>query len=98
LPFSFTRHATIRARQRGIGSDRLDAFLSLADTEAPVGSGCVALSISRRLKRDRDIRAAFGPMLDRIADLALVMAEDGSVVTVMHDHGHAAARRYRRAH
>lgn len=95
---SMTRHASVRARQRGIDGDRLEMFLALADVDVPVGDGCVALSISRRLKRDRDIRAAFGPMLDRVADIALVMGEDGTVVTVMHDRGHGAARRYRRGH
>ena len=98
MPLTLTRHAAIRARQRGIGAAMLDAFLSLADAEAPVGGGCIALSISRSTKRDRAIRAAFGPMLDRIADLAMVLAEDGSVVTVMHDRGHGACRRYRRMH
>jgi len=99
MPHRFmTRHAMIRARQRGIGEERLEAFLALADVDSPVGGGCFALRISRRLKRDRRIRKAFGPMLDLIADLALVMADDGSIVTVMHDHGHAAGRRYRRPH
>ena len=90
---SMTRHAYVRARQRGIDGERLDRFLSLADIDVAVGDGCVALSISRRLKRDREIRAVFGPMLDRIADLALVMGEDGTVVTVLHDRGRGAARR-----
>ncbi len=92
---ALTRHAARRARQRGIGGDLIDAFLSLADWETPVGSGCTALSISRRLKRDPDIRAAFGPLLDRIARLAMVMAPDGEVVTVMHARGETG-RRYRR--
>ncbi|MCC6920724.1 MAG: hypothetical protein IT548_16120 [Alphaproteobacteria bacterium] len=99
MPHRFmSRHAMVRARQRGIGEERLEAFLALADLDAPVGGGCIALRISRRLKRDRRIREAFGPMLDLIADLALVMAGDGSIVTVMHDHGQASGRRYRRTH
>lgn len=95
---ALTRHATIRAQQRGVPYEVLDALILHADMEAPVGSGCTVLRFSRERLRDRDLRASLGATADRLGSLAVVLCDDtGDVVTVLHDHGGAEGRRYRRA-
>jgi hypothetical protein len=97
--FAMTRHASIRANQRGVTHDMLDALIAYADFEASVGGGCTVLRLSRDRLEDRDLRASLGSSADRLASLAVVLADDtGQIVTVLHDHGSAEGRRYRRAH
>ena len=94
-----TRHAIVRANQRGVTHRMLDALIAWADVEAPVGGGCTALSFSRRRLKDRTLRDELGAAIDRLASLAIVLRDDtGDVVTVLHDLGGGAGRRYRRAH
>jgi hypothetical protein len=94
-----TRHAQARACQRGIPHHVLEAMLMHADFEAPVGDGCTVLRITRRQLQDRDLRAGLGATADRLSSLAVIVADEtGEIVTVMHDHGRAGGRRYRRAH
>jgi hypothetical protein len=94
---SLTRHASVRAQQRGVPHRVINALATWADVEIPVGGGCVALSLSRRQMSDRGLRASLGAELDRLAGVALVADETGAVVTVLHDCGGAGGRRYRRA-
>jgi hypothetical protein len=97
--FALTRHASVRANQRGVTNNMLDALIAHADVEAPIGSGCTVLRFSRERLRDRELRASLGPSADRLGSLAVILANDtGKVVTVMRDHGGSEGRRYRRAH
>jgi len=97
--FCLTRHANIRASQRGVTHDLLDALIAYADFEIRAGGGCTVLRCSREGLRDRELRASLGPKADRLASLAVVMADDsGEIVTVLHDHGRSCGRRYRRSH
>ena len=89
-------HAKTRANQRGIYHEMMDAVLSHADHEIPVGDGCYALQLSRRQLRDPKLKARIGSCFDRLAGLVLVCCSGtGEIVTVMRDCG-PAARRYRR--
>jgi hypothetical protein len=94
---ALTRHATLRAQQRGVTHAMLDALIHNADVEAPVGGGCTVLRLSRERLMDRALRASLGPMADRLETLAVVLADEtGEVVTVLRDHGGREGRRYRR--
>ena len=96
---ALTRHASLRANQRGVTHAMLDALMAHADIEAPVGSGCTVLRFSRERLMDRDLRASLGSTADRLKSLAVILADDtGNVVTVLHDHGGAEGRRYRARH
>lgn len=44
----FTKHATLRAQQRGIRGVEVNLVFEFADIETPVGSGCLRISISTR--------------------------------------------------
>ena len=97
---AMTRHARTRANQRGVRHDCIRAVLDHADVDAPVGSGCSALSLSRRrlddLSRERRLRAG---LIERLGGLTLIRCDDtGDIVTVMHRDEGGRGRRYRRAH
>jgi len=93
-----TRHAAVRANQRGVNRATVDAVIAWADVELPARDGCTVLRFSRERLADRDLRATLGPLADRVCSLALVVAGDtGRVVTVLHDHGRPQGRHYRRA-
>lgn len=97
MALQLTQHASIRANQRGIPHGVIAHLLDHADVETRVGSGCVALSLSRRRLKDRDVKTSVGRDLDRLRNLAVVCdPADGSIITVLHEHG-ARARRYHRA-
>jgi hypothetical protein len=97
-PTRLSHHAAVRANQRGVTRATLDAVIVYADVELPARDGCTILRFSRERLADRDLRATLGPLADRVGSLALVVAGDtGQVVTVLHDHGHAHGRHYRRA-
>ena len=97
MGLQLTNHASIRANQRGVPHGLIEQLLAHADIETRVGSGCVALSVSRQRLADRDVRRSVGPDLDRLRNLAVVCDTlDGSIVTLIHQHG-SRARRYHRA-
>jgi hypothetical protein len=97
-PTRLTRHAAVRANQRGVTHQTVEAVFAWADVELPAGDGCSVLRFSRERLADRDLRATLGPLADKVCSLALVVAGDtGRVVTVLHDHGRPHGRHYRRA-
>jgi hypothetical protein len=98
MTMSLSRHAAIRANQRGVPHALLQNLIDHADVETPVGGGCFALSISRSRLQEEDIRLSFGSAIDRVAGLAVICDGDyGAVVTILHARG-PVGRRYRAAH
>jgi len=92
----FSNHARWRAQQRGIRSADLVLLLFGADREAPVGDGCIAISISRG-RRGELVAEGYPPStVERAAKIAAVESPDGDIVTVLRPRGHRG-RRYRRA-
>ena len=91
-----TAHATIRANQRGVPHHLIDLLLENADIDAPIGSGCRLLRISRQRLRDRSVRRAIGAEADRMGRLAIIWSDDAAaVVTVLHHYEGRAGKRYR---
>jgi hypothetical protein len=91
-----TRHAAVRANQRGVTHEAVQAVIAWADVELPARDGCSVLRVSRRRLTNRALRATLGVLADRVRSLALVVAGDtGEVVTVLH--GRPVGRRHRRA-
>lgn len=96
LTNALSNHAKIRANQRGIYHEMMDALLRHGDHEVSVGDGCYALQLSKRQLRDPKLKARIGSCFDRLAGLVLICCSGtGEIVTVMRDCG-SAARRYRR--
>jgi hypothetical protein len=92
---TFSSHAGQRARKRSFRRVYLELLLFGADCEAPVGSGCIALSISRR-RRGELVAEGYPPgIVDRAAAIAAVEGADGQIITVLRPLGRRG-RRYRR--
>lgn len=97
MALQLTQHASVRANQRGVPHGLISHLLDHADVETRVGGGCVALRLSRRRLKDKDVKRSVGRDLDRLRNLAVVCnPSDGSIITVLHEHG-SRARRYHRA-
>jgi hypothetical protein len=96
--FSLSRHAETRSRQRGVSHTLIEALIQFADMEGPAGCNCTFLRVSRKGLSDPVLRERIGGDIDRLGSLALVLGEDGEIVTVLHDRGGSGGRRYRPAH
>jgi hypothetical protein len=66
-----TRHAAVRANQRGVTRQTVEAVIAWAGVELPARDGCSVLRFSRERLADRDLRATLGPLADRVCSLAL---------------------------
>ena len=96
--FSLTRHARNRAQQRGVPYALIEAVLSHADRNTPVGGNCTAFLVSKARLKDRKVRQTLGADADRLCGLFVVCADEtGEVVTILHNAGGAKGRHYRRA-
>jgi hypothetical protein len=92
-----SNHAETRAKQRGVGRKTVRTLIDLADFEVPVGGGCVAIRLARAQYSDADVCRDLRGAMDRIKKVILIVDEcTGAVVTVLHDHGTARARIYRK--
>lgn len=97
--FALTRHAAVRANQRGVPHHLIDALFANADVDAPIGGGCRLLRVSRERLRDRAVRRALGAEADRMARLAVIWSDEaGAVVSVLHHFDGRRGRRYRATH
>ena len=89
-----SRHASMRARQRGIPNASIRFLLLHADREVPAGSRCTALTVSRRLSDLLISQGESAELVNRARRIALVVGSAGRIVTVMHQAG-TRSRRYR---
>lgn len=97
--FTLSSHAKLRANQRGITHKMIGDVIAYADIEAPAGSGCTVLRVSRERLKDRALKAELACNPDKLSSLAIVWSEDSAeIVTVLIDHGRAKGRRYRKPH
>ncbi|NQU58433.1 MAG: hypothetical protein HQ513_14465 [Rhodospirillales bacterium] len=95
MHITYSNHAEVRAKQRGIRFETIELIASLADRRTRTPGGTVALSISEKAQQRwidgglpaADISRARGVVI--IAD-----AKTNEIVTVEHSHG--KKRRFRR--
>jgi hypothetical protein len=89
---NLSRHAQIRLQQRGLRLTDVEAIVTNADVETPIGSNCVLLRVSREVSRSFRTE-------DRLSRLGVIWSEDhAQVVTVFPIRGGSAGRRYRARH
>lgn len=78
-----SRHASVRQQQRGIRRDVLELAIAFADDEQRARGGCCSLGLSRREANHLAFDGAVDSTLLRQATkLRVVLARDGTVVTV----------------
>jgi hypothetical protein len=88
-----SKHAMLRARQRGISQRQIDAVEKYADVEQQRGGGRVSVYISKEGLERLGPRTPEGVSTDRLKGLTLLQAADLTCVTVAR---HRRARFYRR--
>src|SRR5262249_5888960 len=89
----FSRHATLRAQQRGITPTQVDAVLRYADMETPRGHGCAALWISKHELGQLGPFTPEGVSTDRLQDVTVLQSGDQACITVFRNR---RSRLYRR--
>src|SRR4051794_36590175 len=91
-----TRHAAIRARQRGVSVRLLDVLIAHADCELHAGAGCSTLRLSRHAAGSLVTEGVVTP--DEAARMSRVVAIDGrrGIVSVLRAAAGRRGRRYRR--
>jgi hypothetical protein len=90
---TFSRHATIRAQQRGITPAQIDAIMRYADMECPRGAGCISIWISRKELRRLGSSTPEGVSIDRLQGVAVLQGDDDTCVTVVRNRSSKAYRR-----
>jgi hypothetical protein len=97
MGYALSNHAAVRTQQRGVPHHLIDALMSYADFEAPVGGGCTVLRMSREQLNDPDLADRLGADRERLRGLSIVWSErTGEIVTVVRPRSGPAGRRYRR--
>jgi hypothetical protein len=89
----FSRHATIRAQQRGITRAHIDAVIGYADMEVRRGNGCASIWISRRELRRLGPSTPEGISTDRLQGLTVLQSADQACLTVFRNRKSKAYRR-----
>lgn len=97
MDIAYSKHAAVRSQQRGVGRHLIEALMTYADYDAPVGGGCMVLRMTRDRLNDPDLAASLGADRERLRDLSIVWSErTGEIVTVLRPRRGRAGRRYRR--
>lgn len=91
-----SHHARRRSQQRGIPLSLVENILDHHDRDAAVGNDCRVLRVSRNAARTFAATGGDRQTADRLPGIAVVWSDrTGRVVTIIHDGGNRAARRYR---
>jgi len=88
-----SRHAMIRAQQRGITAAQIEAILGYADMEASRGNGCASIWISRNELRRLGPRTPEGISTDRLRGITVLQSGDRACITVFRNQTSKAYRR-----
>jgi hypothetical protein len=88
-----SKHALIRARQRGISLDQIDAVARYGDVEHVRGGGCVAIYISKKTLKGLGPRTPEGVITDRLRGVTVLQSSDLGCVTVFRNQDSRAYRR-----
>ena len=96
MELTVTDHAVKRMAQRGVRPSTVQTVIQFGDGQIPVGDGCVSISVSRETACDLAKEGEISPtMVDRMANLVVVVANDNdAVVTVVRPKNRKAARSY----
>lgn len=94
---TISNHARLRMAQRGIAPDAVLCVLRYGDIEAPAGSGCHELRLSRRSAEGLRLEGLVGICCaERAARTALIVSADGAVVTAYPKAAAAPVRKSKR--
>jgi hypothetical protein len=77
----FTKHATVRAQQRGIRGAEVNLVFRFADLEVPVGSKCYRWSISSRELADLKAQGFMTPAEAEKCQRLAIITDGQSIIT-----------------
>lgn len=78
-----SKHGSVRAQQRSVGSDVVDFVLTHADLEGPAGMGRSCLGVSRRAGLKALEAGAPMDLVEAARLTSLVVSPDDTIVTVL---------------
>ena len=78
-----TRHATVRAQQRGVSAAVLTHVFRFGDLELPAGGGCCSLEISADMALSLMSDGLPIDEIEAARRVVLIVGERGAIVTVM---------------
>ncbi len=82
LPPELSRHAAIRQQQRGKTSRTLEIVYTHHDISLPATGQCMAVQISRRMKREL-IAEGYAPQeIEAASRTTLILSSDEQIVTI----------------
>lgn len=91
-----SNHARHRCQQRGVSFNVIESILANHDLDAAIGDECRVLRVSRDAAHSFALVTGDRQTAERMPNLAIIWSDrTGRVVTVIHDGGNRAARRYR---
>lgn len=91
-----SRHARQRSQQRGVPFSLIEAILDHCDRDSYIGDNCRVMRVSRAAARSLSRSGGDRQLAERLPNLVLVWSDrNNQVVTVIHDNGNSASRRYR---
>ncbi len=90
-----SKHATVRAQQRGIRQSVLDLILSLGDRKVRVAGGLWAVSMSNHRAAELRRAGVSAQEIERVQGINAIVNLDRMVVVTV-EHAVADGRRYHR--
>ena len=82
--YPMSRHAALRAQQRAVRLKIISFILDNADIRRRAGRGCVQFQISRHELGRMAKSGVPAELVERSSGVALVVAQDETIVTVKH--------------
>ena len=96
-----TEHSRMRCQQRGITPNVVRLILEQADVIRHIGKGARCLHMSRQRLGSLRHELGSSQMIDRAKGVMVIVGDNNSIVTAMHDvgrSGNAYRRQYRNGH
>jgi hypothetical protein len=82
-----SKHATVRAQQRGVTLAQIEAVIRYGDMEALRGGGCSSIWISKKELERLGPCTPEGVPTDRLQGLTVLESEDATCITVFRNCG-----------
>ena len=99
--FRTTKHSEARIRQRGLRASQVQRLVELADLDVSVGPNATAIRLSRKASAEAIADGLSPAVIEKLTGKAVVLADDGAIITVAHLYGRKSSsytRRDRRAY
>jgi hypothetical protein len=94
MKFKMSKHADLRAAQRGVRKRDIDLFFGYADVMLPCRNNCLSFSINHSGYQKMITSGVSVQAADGVKDMYLVLSSSGEVVTLIKSRDHRS-KKYR---